>query len=105
MPSSSRGGETNGATKGTVILSHPSISPAEPHRTADISRKQAKAVSNLHHPQPSHTARCAGVAPAPKPAPRSTSAPLTAAWHPPATAPPAARTALAKASGHAATGP
>lgn len=47
----------------------------------------------------------AGGAPAPKPTPRSASAPLTTARHPAATAPPAARTTLAKASGHAATAP
>lgn len=53
VPGSCRGGEANGAMKGTVILSHPFVLLDEVHQTTGISKRQAKAVSNLHHPRPS----------------------------------------------------
>lgn len=53
MPGSSRGKEANGAMKGTAILSHPFILLDEVHQTPGISKRQAKAVSNLCHARPS----------------------------------------------------
>lgn len=40
----------NGATKGTVILSHPFVLLGEVHQITGISKRQGKAVSNLCHP-------------------------------------------------------
>lgn len=58
MTGSSRGREAKGATKGTVILSHPFVLLDKAHQTTDISKRQGKAASNLRHSHPPCSILC-----------------------------------------------
>lgn len=100
MPGSSRGGEANGAMKGTEIPSHPFILPDEVHQTPGISKRlSATCAIRIHPPAASHAVTHRTPcwrALAPKNPPLNADAVLfTAERDPPATDLPAARIAPA----------